>query len=129
MYHSVNRICFYIYGDLCISSNQVEVQSLLFAEAVGGASGNALKSIAKRFNKLWKEVKQNSWVNLSIMHLSVKFIMRFICTQNPGLVDQYMSSLLSLDQNCVSVPLLGLCVDFCTSQKDISTINKHKVMT
>ncbi|XP_056628816.1 eIF-2-alpha kinase activator GCN1 isoform X1 [Triplophysa dalaica] len=78
----------------------IEVQSLLFAEAVGGASKNALKSIIKRFNRLWKE--------------------------NPGLVDQYMSCLLSLDQNSVSLPLLGLCVDFCTSQKDINTINKHK---
>uniref|UniRef100_A0A673GGQ1 TOG domain-containing protein n=1 Tax=Sinocyclocheilus rhinocerous TaxID=307959 RepID=A0A673GGQ1_9TELE len=45
---------------------------------------------------------------------------------NPGLVDQYMSTLLSLDQSCVSVPLLGLCVDFCTAHKDIATINKHK---
>uniref|UniRef100_A0A8C1M894 GCN1 activator of EIF2AK4 n=1 Tax=Cyprinus carpio TaxID=7962 RepID=A0A8C1M894_CYPCA len=79
----------------------VEVQSLLLAEAVGGASGNALKSISKRFNKLWKE--------------------------NPGLVDQYMSTLLCLDPSCVSVPLLGLCVDFCTAHKDIATINKHKV--
>uniref|UniRef100_A0A8C1M9Z0 GCN1 activator of EIF2AK4 n=1 Tax=Cyprinus carpio TaxID=7962 RepID=A0A8C1M9Z0_CYPCA len=78
----------------------VEVQSLLLAEAVGGASGNALKSISKRFNKLWKE--------------------------NPGLVDQYMSTLLCLDPSCVSVPLLGLCVDFCTAHKDIATINKHK---
>uniref|UniRef100_A0A8C1NPH6 GCN1 activator of EIF2AK4 n=1 Tax=Cyprinus carpio TaxID=7962 RepID=A0A8C1NPH6_CYPCA len=45
---------------------------------------------------------------------------------NPGLVDQYMSTLLNLDQSCVSVPLLGLCVDFCTAHKDIATINKHK---
>ncbi|XP_026072938.1 eIF-2-alpha kinase activator GCN1-like [Carassius auratus] len=78
----------------------VEVQSVLLAEVVGGASGNALKSISKCFNKLWKE--------------------------NPGLVDQYMSTLLSLDQSCVCVPLLGLCVDFCTAHKDIATINKHK---
>uniref|UniRef100_A0A8C2G276 GCN1 activator of EIF2AK4 n=1 Tax=Cyprinus carpio TaxID=7962 RepID=A0A8C2G276_CYPCA len=78
----------------------VEVQSLLLAEVVGGASRNALKSISKCFNKLWKE--------------------------NPGLVDQYMSTLLNLDQSCVSVPLLGLCVDFCTAHKDIATINKHK---
>ncbi|XP_073766133.1 stalled ribosome sensor GCN1 [Danio rerio] len=78
----------------------VEVQSLLLAEAVGGASGNALKSINKHFNKLWKE--------------------------HPGLVDQYMSTVLSLDQSCVFVPLLGLCVDFCTAQKDIATVNKHK---
>uniref|UniRef100_A0A672L752 GCN1 activator of EIF2AK4 n=1 Tax=Sinocyclocheilus grahami TaxID=75366 RepID=A0A672L752_SINGR len=79
----------------------VEVQSLLLAEAVGGASGNALKSISKRFNKLWTEV-------------------------NPGLVDQYMSTLLCLDQSFASVPLLGLCVDFCSAQRDIATINKHK---
>uniref|UniRef100_A0A672LCH7 GCN1 activator of EIF2AK4 n=1 Tax=Sinocyclocheilus grahami TaxID=75366 RepID=A0A672LCH7_SINGR len=77
------------------------VQSLLLAEAVGGASGNALKSISKRFNKLWTEV-------------------------NPGLVDQYMSTLLCLDQSFASVPLLGLCVDFCSAQRDIATINKHK---
>uniref|UniRef100_A0A671RTY5 TOG domain-containing protein n=1 Tax=Sinocyclocheilus anshuiensis TaxID=1608454 RepID=A0A671RTY5_9TELE len=74
----------------------VEVQSLLLAEAVGGASGNALKSISKRFNKLWKE--------------------------NPGLVDQYMSTLLCLDQSCVSVPLLGLCVDFCSAFKSSNAI-------
>lgn len=42
-------------------SDQVEVQSLLLAEAVGGASGNALKSTSKRFNKLWKEVKLNEF--------------------------------------------------------------------
>uniref|UniRef100_A0A671S6H6 EIF-2-alpha kinase activator GCN1-like n=1 Tax=Sinocyclocheilus anshuiensis TaxID=1608454 RepID=A0A671S6H6_9TELE len=51
---------------------------------------------------------------------------RSVFLQNPGLVDQYMSTLLSLDQSCVSVPLLGLCVDFCTAHKDITTINKHK---
>uniref|UniRef100_A0A8C2KQR7 GCN1 activator of EIF2AK4 n=1 Tax=Cyprinus carpio TaxID=7962 RepID=A0A8C2KQR7_CYPCA len=96
---SLHAVCPITYS-LCVSSNQVEVQSLLLAEAVGGASGNALKSISKRFNKLWKE--------------------------NPGLVDQYMSTLLCLDPSCVSVPLLGLCVDFCTAHKDIATINKHK---
>uniref|UniRef100_A0A671RTK2 TOG domain-containing protein n=1 Tax=Sinocyclocheilus anshuiensis TaxID=1608454 RepID=A0A671RTK2_9TELE len=37
-----------------------------------------------------------------------------------------MSTLLCLDQSCVSVPLLGLCVDFCSAQRDIATINKHK---
>ncbi|TRY60563.1 hypothetical protein DNTS_026976 [Danionella cerebrum] len=46
--------------------------------------------------------------------------------QNPGLVDQYMSTLLTLDQSCVFIPLLGLCVDFCSAQKDLDTINKHK---
>uniref|UniRef100_A0A9J8BGY3 GCN1 activator of EIF2AK4 n=1 Tax=Cyprinus carpio carpio TaxID=630221 RepID=A0A9J8BGY3_CYPCA len=52
---------------------------------------------------------------------------RCVFLQNPGLVDQYMSTLLCLDPSCVSVPLLGLCVDFCTAHKDIATINKHKV--
>uniref|UniRef100_A0A671RU29 TOG domain-containing protein n=1 Tax=Sinocyclocheilus anshuiensis TaxID=1608454 RepID=A0A671RU29_9TELE len=51
---------------------------------------------------------------------------RSVFLQNPGLVDQYMSTLLCLDQSCVSVPLLGLCVDFCSAQRDIATINKHK---
>lgn len=123
-------ICAFLWNicqSLCISSDQIEVQSLLFAEAVGGASKNALKSIIKRFNRLWKEVNQNSlWflkqICESVSNASFLF-------QNPGLVDQYMSCLLSLDQNSVSLPLLGLCVDFCTSQKDINTINKHKVTT
>uniref|UniRef100_A0A671S5N2 EIF-2-alpha kinase activator GCN1-like n=1 Tax=Sinocyclocheilus anshuiensis TaxID=1608454 RepID=A0A671S5N2_9TELE len=57
---------------------------------------------------------------------SISIHKRSVFLQNPGLVDQYMSTLLSLDQSCVSVPLLGLCVDFCTAHKDITTINKHK---
>lgn len=51
----------------------------------------------------------------------------FIYLQIPGLVDQYMSTLLSLNQSPSSLPLLAVCVDFCTSQKDMATINKHKV--
>ncbi|KAK3540518.1 hypothetical protein QTP70_032734, partial [Hemibagrus guttatus] len=78
----------------------VEVQSLLLAEAMGGAPKNAIKSVTKQLNKLWKDI--------------------------PGLVDQYMSTLLSLDQSPSSLPMLAACVDFCTSQKDMATINKHK---
>ncbi|KAI4899225.1 hypothetical protein NFI96_030703, partial [Prochilodus magdalenae] len=78
----------------------VEVQSLLVAEVVGGASRNALQSVTKRLNKLWKD--------------------------NPGLVDQYMTTLLSLDQSPSSLPLLALCMDYCAAQKDVTTINKHK---
>ncbi|XP_030646777.1 eIF-2-alpha kinase activator GCN1 [Chanos chanos] len=78
----------------------LEVQSLLLAEVVGGASRNALKSALKSLTQIWKE--------------------------NPGLADQYMSTLLSLDQNPSSLVLLGVCVDFCTAQKDIGTIDKHK---
>ncbi|KAJ8263285.1 hypothetical protein COCON_G00157420 [Conger conger] len=78
----------------------VEVQSLLLAEVVGGAQSNAIKSVVRRLNRLWKD--------------------------NTGLVDEYMSTLLSLDQNPGSLALLGMCVDFCTAQKDTGTIQKHK---
>ncbi|KAJ8379495.1 hypothetical protein SKAU_G00002730 [Synaphobranchus kaupii] len=78
----------------------VEVQSLLLAEVVGGAQRNAIKSVLKNLNQLWKE--------------------------NAGLADQYMSTLLSLDQNPSSLALLGVCVDFCKAQKDMETIEKHK---
>uniref|UniRef100_A0A7N8WUD6 GCN1 activator of EIF2AK4 n=1 Tax=Mastacembelus armatus TaxID=205130 RepID=A0A7N8WUD6_9TELE len=44
----------------------------------------------------------------------------------PGLVDEYISTLLSLDQSPTSLAMLGLCLDFCTTQKDKATIEKHK---
>lgn len=47
--------------------------------------------------------------------------------QNPGLVDQYISTLLSLEQNPTSLVLLGVCLDFCSAHKDKATIEKHKV--
>ncbi|KAJ8285786.1 hypothetical protein GJAV_G00030940 [Gymnothorax javanicus] len=78
----------------------VEVQSLLLAEVVGGARRTAVKSVLKRLNKVWKE--------------------------NSGLAGEYMSTLLSLDQNASSLALLGVCVDFCKAEKDTETIEKHK---
>ncbi|CAL8247414.1 unnamed protein product [Merluccius merluccius] len=78
----------------------VEVQSLLLAEVVGGAQTTAINSCLKTLCQIWKE--------------------------NLGLVDQYISTLLSLDQNPVHLVLLGVCFDFCTAQKDMATINKHK---
>ncbi|KAL4660360.1 eIF-2-alpha kinase activator GCN1 [Arapaima gigas] len=78
----------------------VEVQSMVLAEVVGGAQRNTLKSALKSLNQLWKE--------------------------NPGLADQYMSTLLSLDQNSSLLALLCVCVDFCTAQKDTATVEKHK---
>ncbi|XP_071778358.1 stalled ribosome sensor GCN1 [Centroberyx gerrardi] len=78
----------------------VEAQSLLLAEVVGGAQATALKSILKNFSLLWKE--------------------------NPGLVDQYISTLLSLDQSPTTLALLGVCLDFCSAQRDMATIEKHK---
>lgn len=53
--------------------------------------------------------------------------MFFCFFQNPGLVDQYISTLLSLDQSPTTLIMLGMCLDFCTVQKDKSTIEKHKV--
>lgn len=47
--------------------------------------------------------------------------------QNPGLADQYISTLLSLEQNPSSLALLGVCLDFCTTNKDMATVEKHKV--
>ncbi|XP_069380401.1 stalled ribosome sensor GCN1 [Paralichthys olivaceus] len=83
-----------------IWKKMVEVQSLLVAEVVGGAKTIAQKSSLKNLSHLWKE--------------------------NPGLVDQYFSTLLSLDQSPTTLAMLGVCVDFCTAQKDKATIEKHK---
>lgn len=43
------------------------------------------------------------------------------------MVDQYLSTLLSLDQSPTTVIMLGMCLDFCTLQKDKDTVEKHKV--
>lgn len=46
---------------VCVSVwEQVEVQSLLFAEVMGGDSKNAIKSVTKLLNKLWKDVSQTA---------------------------------------------------------------------
>uniref|UniRef100_A0A3Q3E4Z3 GCN1 activator of EIF2AK4 n=1 Tax=Labrus bergylta TaxID=56723 RepID=A0A3Q3E4Z3_9LABR len=76
----------------------VEVQSLLVAEVVGGAKTTAQKSSLKNLSHLW----------------------------NSGLVDEYISTLLTLDQSPTSLAMLGVCLDFCTAQKDKATIEKHK---
>ncbi|KAA8578930.1 hypothetical protein FQN60_017531 [Etheostoma spectabile] len=78
----------------------VEVQSLLVAEVVGGAKTTAQKASLKNLSHLWKE--------------------------NPGLVNEYISTLLSLDQSPTTLAMLGGCLDFCTAQKDKATIEKHK---
>ncbi|KAM7392001.1 hypothetical protein PAMP_022644 [Pampus punctatissimus] len=83
-----------------IWKKMVEVQSLLVAEVVGGAKSTAQKSSLKNLSHLWEE--------------------------NPGLVDQYIGTLLSLDQSPNTLAMLGVCLDFCTAQKDKVTIQKHK---
>lgn len=48
--------------------------------------------------------------------------------QNPGLVDQYLSTLLALEpSSATNLVLLGVCLDFCNAHKDRATIEKHKV--
>ncbi|KAE8291635.1 eIF-2-alpha kinase activator GCN1 [Larimichthys crocea] len=86
--------------DGAVWKKMVEVQSLLVAEVVGGAKITAQKSSLKNLSHLWKE--------------------------NPGLVDQYISTLLSLDQSPTTLAMLGMCLDFCTAQKEKATIEKHK---
>lgn len=43
------------------------------------------------------------------------------------MVDECVSALLSLDQSSTTLALLGMCLDFCTAQKAMATIEKHKV--
>ncbi|XP_061672508.1 stalled ribosome sensor GCN1 [Syngnathoides biaculeatus] len=81
-------------------NKMVQVQSVLVAEVVGGAKSNAQKSSLK-----------------NLTHL---------CEGNPGLVGQYISALLSLDPSPTTLAMLGVCLDFCTAQKDKVTIDQHK---
>lgn len=47
--------------------------------------------------------------------------------QNPGLVEQYLSAILSLEPNQNYAGMLGLLVQFCTSHKEMDVVNRHKV--
>lgn len=46
--------------------------------------------------------------------------------QNPGLVEQYLSAILSLEPNQSYAGMLGLLVQFCTSHKEMDVVNRHK---
>ncbi|XP_065273696.1 stalled ribosome sensor GCN1 [Emys orbicularis] len=78
----------------------VEVQCLLLLEVLGGSHKHAVAGAVKKLNRLWKE--------------------------NPGLVDQYLSVILSLEPNQSYAAMLGFLVQFCTSQKEMDVINRHK---
>ncbi|XP_063000268.1 stalled ribosome sensor GCN1 isoform X1 [Elgaria multicarinata webbii] len=78
----------------------VEVQCLLLLEVLGGSRKPAVDGAVKKLNRLWKE--------------------------NPGLVDQYLSVILGLEANQGYAAMLGLLVQFCTSQKELSIINRYK---
>uniref|UniRef100_K7G7X0 GCN1 activator of EIF2AK4 n=1 Tax=Pelodiscus sinensis TaxID=13735 RepID=K7G7X0_PELSI len=78
----------------------VEVQCLLLLEVLGGSHKHAVTGAVKKLNRLWKE--------------------------NPGLVDQYLSVILSLEPNQNYAAMLGFLVQFCTSQKEMDVVNRHK---
>uniref|UniRef100_A0A8D1U1R5 Stalled ribosome sensor GCN1 n=1 Tax=Sus scrofa TaxID=9823 RepID=A0A8D1U1R5_PIG len=78
----------------------VEVQCLLLLEVFGGSHKHAVDGAVKKLTKLWKE--------------------------NPGLVEQYLSAILSLEPNQNYAGMLGLLVQFCTSHKEMDVVNRHK---
>eukprot|EP00069_Balaena_mysticetus_P007902 bmy_05738T0 len=78
----------------------VEVQCLLLLEVLGGSHKHAVDGAVKKLTKLWKE--------------------------NPGLVEQYLSAILSLEPNQNYAAMLGLLVQFCTSHKEMDVVNRHK---
>lgn len=103
----------------------MEVQSLLVAEVVGGAKTTAKESLVRSLGHLWEDV---STVQYSRRH-GARWTGLISCCfkQNPGLVDQYISSLLRLDPSPTTLVMLGMCLDFCAAQKQKATIEKHKV--
>lgn len=46
--------------------------------------------------------------------------------QNPGLVEQYLAAILSLEPNQNYAGMLGLLVQFCTSHKEMDVVTRHK---
>ncbi|XP_039627562.1 eIF-2-alpha kinase activator GCN1 isoform X1 [Polypterus senegalus] len=78
----------------------VEVQSFLLFEVLGGSNRHTLEGVLKRLTRLWKE--------------------------NPGLADQYVSTVLALEQNQTHMCMLGVLLDYCSASKDVTTIQKHK---
>ncbi|XP_059751043.1 stalled ribosome sensor GCN1 [Balaenoptera ricei] len=78
----------------------VEVQCLLLLEVLGGSHKHAVDGAVKKLTKLWKE--------------------------NPGLVEQYLSAILSLEPNQNYAAMLGLLVQFCTSHKEMDVVSRHK---
>ncbi|XP_006019968.1 eIF-2-alpha kinase activator GCN1 [Alligator sinensis] len=78
----------------------VEVQCLLLLEVLGGSHKHAVDGAVKKLKRLWKE--------------------------NLGLVDQYLSVILGLEPNQSYAAMLGLLVQFCTIQKEMDVVNRHK---
>uniref|UniRef100_A0A8C5P6E8 GCN1 activator of EIF2AK4 n=1 Tax=Leptobrachium leishanense TaxID=445787 RepID=A0A8C5P6E8_9ANUR len=78
----------------------VECQSHLLMEILGGSHRHAVLGSSKKMTKLWNE--------------------------NPGLLEQYLDTIFSLEPHQNQAALLGLAVQFCTRYKKMEVINKHK---
>uniref|UniRef100_A0A8C8VR02 TOG domain-containing protein n=1 Tax=Pelusios castaneus TaxID=367368 RepID=A0A8C8VR02_9SAUR len=78
----------------------VEVQCLLLLEVLGGSHKHGMDGAVKKLNRLWKE--------------------------NAGLVDQYLAVILSLEPNQSYIAMLGCLVQFCTRQKEMDVVHRHK---
>uniref|UniRef100_A0A4W3H8T3 GCN1 activator of EIF2AK4 n=1 Tax=Callorhinchus milii TaxID=7868 RepID=A0A4W3H8T3_CALMI len=78
----------------------VELQCLLLAEVLGGCKKTAVRGVLKKVKRLWNE--------------------------NPGLAEQYLVTVMDLETNLLYLGMLGVLLQFCSEQKDIATINKHK---
>lgn len=108
---------------------QVEVQCLLLLEVLGGSHKHAVDGAMKKLTKLWKEVREGlvgGRLYLLCPSAAVCFTGRLLPLQNPGLVEQYFSAILSLEPNQNYAGMLGLLVQFCTNHKDMDVVNQHK---
>lgn len=54
------------------------------------------------------------------------YLLYMFLPQNPSLVEQYLSAILSLEPNQNYAGMLGLLVQFCTSHKEMDVVNQHK---
>lgn len=109
----------------------MEVQCLLLLEVLGGSHKHAVDGAVKKLTKLWREVTGGSraWWALLLARcpqLPSDIPALHFLPQNPGLVEQYLSAILSLEPNQNYAGMLGLLVQFCTNHKEIDVVNQHK---
>nr|XP_014345196.1 PREDICTED: translational activator GCN1 [Latimeria chalumnae] len=78
----------------------VELQCSLLTEVLGSSRRHAVDTAVAKLKQLWKEY--------------------------PNLHAEYMSTALSLEPNQSYLGMLGIVVQFCSTQKDLTTVNKHQ---
>lgn len=106
------------------------MQCLLLLEVLGGSHKHAVDGAVKKLTKLWKEVTGGSRVAVISSSLPPPLPSDTpalpVPLQNPGLVEQYLSAILSLEPNQNYAAMLGLLVQFCTRHKEMDVVNRHK---